>query len=69
MIGALWRLLVHSNYDVGVVPLTPRQLHEAEAWTLAQADGAVVRHAQRDHRAFWAEVDRRRFTLIHGKRA
>jgi hypothetical protein len=71
MILALLRLLVQSDYDVGSVSLTPKQLREAEAWTLAQADprqAVITRHAERDHRAFWAQVDRR-FTLIHGKRA
>jgi hypothetical protein len=56
----LLRWLTRSDYAVGALHLSPQQIAEAERWTKAQQDGAIVRHARRDHRQFWAAVDAKR---------
>jgi hypothetical protein len=56
---ALLRWLTRSDYAVGPLHLSPQQIAEWERWTKAQQDGAIVRHARRDHSDFWAGIDRR----------
>ncbi len=64
------RWLIFGSSDLGTIDMTKDRLRDGEALTARYADeAAITRHAERDHRAFWAAVDGRRFTLIRGRRA